>query len=66
MCEVTDSAQATGGVTVAAISDTETIKVGSGSRLVSGGGGVLIMTQRQLLNQPSLSMLISSILFLMN
>lgn len=30
------------------------------------GGGVLIMTQRQSLNQPSLSMLISSILFLMN
>lgn len=62
------SASATGGVTAAAISDTETIKVGSGSRFRSGGvgGGLLMMTQKQLLNQPSLSMLISSILFLMN
>ena len=33
---------------------------------VVGKGVVLMMTQRQLLNQPSLSMLISSIFFLMN
>lgn len=55
------SASTTGGV-----SDTETIKVGSGSRLGVEGFGGMMMTQRQLLNQPSLSMLISSILFLMN
>lgn len=60
------SASATGGITVTAISDTEMIKVGSGSGLVVVGGGLLMMTQRQLLNQPSLSMLISSIFFLMN
>lgn len=61
------SALAAGGVNAAAISDTETIKVGSGSRsFFEVGAGVLIMTLRQLLNQPSLSMLISSILFLMN
>ncbi len=35
------SASATGGVTAAAISDTETIKVGSGSGLGDGGGGVV-------------------------
>lgn len=64
------SASATGGVTAASFSDTDTIKVGSGSGLGGCGGGgegvVLMMTQRQLLNQPSLSMLISSIFFLMN
>lgn len=65
------SASATGGVTAASFSDTDTIKVGSGSGFgggveVVGRGWVLMMTQRQLLNQPSLSMLISSIFFLMN
>lgn len=62
------SASATGGVTAASFSDTDTIKVGSGSGFGGGGwrGWVLMMTQRQLLNQPSLSMLISSIFFLMN
>ncbi len=61
------SAPATSGVAATADSDMDTIKVGSGSGLGEGyGGGLLMMTLRQLLNQPSLSMLISSIFFLMN